>query len=329
MSLFDPEESTTIDNTSIQLPINDGDWGSLPSSYVDAVPQYGYAKRALDSINIGTTVPDVDLMIVSSVDREYPRGNYPVQLGVLSLGAPDLNQSFSVGRDTPNVNGTFVSSYLYTDGRIPSYSFGMHIGSAAYHIPGSLMLGFKFQKDSSNTHTIDIKVPFALLNLTLDYPLVDRPTPYFPCMPTNRTYGLGRAFLQAAFVGVNWGNGVGSWFLAQCPIDAFNGDYIRRRNRHHRLQELVGEDLGGPLEGALRRRRRRRQVAQRRQRAQWRERSFRRGEGWHRGWMRAGRSARHRRCCFRVDAAASAWSSSTGALRYGQEFDSSATAVCA
>ena len=30
-------------------------------------------------------------------------------------------------------------------------------------------------------------------------------------------YTLGRAFLQAAFVGVNWEPDVGLWFLAQAP----------------------------------------------------------------------------------------------------------------
>lgn len=78
-------------------------------------------------------------------------------------------------------------------------------------------LTFRLRKDSSNTQSIDINVPFVLLSLTLEYPLVSQPTQYFPCMPTNGTYGLGRAFLQAAFVGVNWGDGVGSWFLAQAP----------------------------------------------------------------------------------------------------------------
>jgi hypothetical protein len=57
------------------------------------------------------------------------------------------------------------------------------------------------------------------LNLTLQAPLVDADTPYFPCMPTSNNYLLGRSFLQAAFVAVNWGTGegAGNWFLAQAP----------------------------------------------------------------------------------------------------------------
>ena len=66
---------------------------------------------------------------------------------------------------------------------------------------------------------ITVKVPFQLLNLTLDSPLIDKPTQYFPCTTPqdSSTYTLGRAFLQAAFIGVNWDQGLGQWFLAQAP----------------------------------------------------------------------------------------------------------------
>lgn len=69
-----------------------------------------------------------------------------------------------------------------------------------------------------------INVPFSLLNLTLSTPIIATPTQYLPLQPgqgPSRNYEFGRAFLQAAFVGVNWetadndGNGV--WFLAQAP----------------------------------------------------------------------------------------------------------------
>ncbi|KAJ5908060.1 hypothetical protein N7495_000742 [Penicillium taxi] len=80
-------------------------------------------------------------------------------------------------------------------------------------------LSFMFQKDSTNNQNITIKVPFSLLNLTLEAPLVDSDTSYFPCFPTNESYTLGRAFLQAAFIGENYasGDGNGAWFLAQAP----------------------------------------------------------------------------------------------------------------
>ncbi|PWY78243.1 hypothetical protein BO70DRAFT_397494 [Aspergillus heteromorphus CBS 117.55] len=84
-------------------------------------------------------------------------------------------------------------------------------------VTASTYLGFTFRKDFLNDANMTIKVPFALLNLTLDTPLVDNPTPYFPCMGTDGTYVLGRAFLQAAFVGVNRGTGTKNWFLGQAP----------------------------------------------------------------------------------------------------------------
>jgi hypothetical protein len=80
-------------------------------------------------------------------------------------------------------------------------------------------LSFLFRKDSTNNQNITIKVPFVLLNLTLQSPLVNEETPYFPCYPSDNIYSLGRAFLQAAFVAEDFGtgDGYGTWFLAQAP----------------------------------------------------------------------------------------------------------------
>ncbi|GES65137.1 aspartic protease [Aspergillus terreus] len=327
--LFDPAQSSTYDDSSIMLAPNGG-WSNILYGYTNAVPIYAEAKRALDSIDIGgSVVPSADLITISQGYQIYPEGNeYPLQVGVLSLGSPEINQTFTTS-GVP-INGTFVTSHLYETGTIPSYSYGMHIGSAALNIPGSLYLGgydrsrvigevssqpvdggacpiqlvdidigvaagaspwnsssmtgllmqgnasmasgvkvnmdptnpyiylphsscdavaaklpvtynsalglyfwntdsplytriitspsylaFTFLKNGANTAHITIKVPFALLNLTLDAPLVSQPTPYFPCMGTDSDLALGRAFLQAAFMGVHWSKG--RWFLAQAP----------------------------------------------------------------------------------------------------------------
>ncbi|KAL8742226.1 MAG: hypothetical protein Q9190_005260 [Brigantiaea leucoxantha] len=61
---------------------------------------------------------------------------------------------------------------------------------------------------------ITIKVPFQLLNLTLQPPIVDAPTQYFPCKPDS-SYVLGRAFLQAAFFGFEFENNLS--YIAQAP----------------------------------------------------------------------------------------------------------------
>ncbi|OOF98652.1 hypothetical protein ASPCADRAFT_204437 [Aspergillus carbonarius ITEM 5010] len=84
--------------------------------------------------------------------------------------------------------------------------------SAAY-------LAFTFNNNGVNNQNFTIKVPFSQLNLTLQEPLVDQNTTYFPCFLSDSTPVFGRAFLQSAFVGVNWfeGNNTGTWFLAQAP----------------------------------------------------------------------------------------------------------------
>ncbi|KAI4247276.1 MAG: hypothetical protein L6R40_001619 [Gallowayella cf. fulva] len=80
-------------------------------------------------------------------------------------------------------------------------------------------LSFRFRAPNRQLEDLTIKVPFALLNLTLEQPLVNSPTLYFPCQPPqgSSTYALGRAFLQAAFIGIVWNENSGHWYLAQAP----------------------------------------------------------------------------------------------------------------
>lgn len=79
-------------------------------------------------------------------------------------------------------------------------------------------LAFVFQNAGNGNLTI--KVPFQLLNLTLEAPIVTPTQRYFPCRPFyandhSGSYFLGKAFLQAAFIGINWQ--VEKFFLAQAP----------------------------------------------------------------------------------------------------------------
>ncbi|KAI0171927.1 acid protease [Hypoxylon sp. FL1284] len=77
------------------------------------------------------------------------------------------------------------------------------------------VLEFIFYR-GSNTKTVTISVPFQHLNLTLDAPLVDQKTQYFPCYTgPSKSFTLGRAFLQDAFVSANWDKK--RWWLAQAP----------------------------------------------------------------------------------------------------------------
>ncbi len=79
-------------------------------------------------------------------------------------------------------------------------------------------LAFVFSISGANNLTI--KIPFQLLNLTLDNPIATPPVPYFPCKPFHAAdgsnhYFFGKAFLQAAFLGMNWEKS--QFFLAQAP----------------------------------------------------------------------------------------------------------------
>ncbi|TQN70154.1 hypothetical protein CSHISOI_05312 [Colletotrichum shisoi] len=88
-------------------------------------------------------------------------------------------------------------------------------GASPRIVSSASTLSFTFLTDS-NTKTVTIRVPFTHLNLTLSDPLVESPVPYFPCFTGGRgTYNLGRAFLQDAFLGANWGQS--KWWLAQAP----------------------------------------------------------------------------------------------------------------
>lgn len=271
----------------------------------------------------GQTVWNATLATCDTGHITYPNGEIGgVPLGSLSLGAPEMNQTFTLNDEVEdNINAPLFAAQLFQDGYIPSYSYGLHIGSASFDYPGSLAFGgynkgrviepvtsfrnesalklldigmgveygaspFKFERREELLSTgvsdaraeplapylslpsktcdniasllpvtydpvlkyylwdtddqlytkivtspaylsfafpssrgdpdnVIIKVPFALLNLTLDHPISESPKQYFPCVPYEHGIILGRAFLQAAFLGRNWRSGT-SW-LAQAP----------------------------------------------------------------------------------------------------------------
>ncbi|KAI9699964.1 MAG: hypothetical protein M1836_002498 [Candelina mexicana] len=82
-------------------------------------------------------------------------------------------------------------------------------------------LSFIFASSPNHTAKTTINVHFGLLNLRLQPPLTTSPTAYFPCSPftpsvgSQPVYQLGRAFLQAAFLGQDLD--FGTSFLAQAP----------------------------------------------------------------------------------------------------------------
>ncbi len=336
--LFTPEDSDSIDNTSIQLQTESTGVRGYWSDSAQGI-DFSDASSIMDDLQLspggdtGSVVANLSIVMYSNVSIANPDGStYPPQLGQMSLGAPNINQTFTRGGGEPAVNASLIPTYLGLHKVIPSASVGLHIGSAAFNLPLSLWFGgydaarisgpvsthsyadnpsnrfnldlfdvgigvdnggspFSYPKkdgllasgNSSITNSIPIdmnlaapymnlpnstcaaiaqelpvtynakyglyfwnvedpqytkivtsptflsftfdnefivKVPFQLLNLTLDAPMIPTPTQYFPCQPpqdaTSQVYSLGRAFLQAAFIGVDWASN-GQWFLAQAP----------------------------------------------------------------------------------------------------------------
>ena len=91
-------------------------------------------------------------------------------------------------------------------------------------------LGFVFPSVSGNTANTTIKIPFKLLNLTLEAAAsgLDSDRAYLPLMETDvggdlgLDILLGRAFLQGAFMGTNWA--YNKSFLAQAPGPGGDGE---------------------------------------------------------------------------------------------------------
>lgn len=341
--LFNPEVSRTLDNTSIQYSTRDEgfniDWT------MGALRIGGKSHFAMDRLNLhatadrSQTIPNAAARLINEASIHLPDGTqYPPQVGQLALGAAEVNQTFDRGAGIPPINASLVSGYLWAKKKIPSSSYGLHVGSATLGPPLSLWIGgydqsrvvgpvssqsydgdhaftidlldisigvdqgaspfpfrarenilaeknssivnslsvainpagpylvlptstcaaiardlpvtfneryglyfwdvddsrytkiisspsylsFIFRASGTSATNLTVKVPFQLLNLTIEAPLIQEPTPYFPCSPPQLIndwfqFSLGRTFLQAAFFGVNWNQGVGKWFLAQAP----------------------------------------------------------------------------------------------------------------
>lgn len=133
----------------------------------------------------------------------------------------------------PMGNCEAIANYLPVSWRDDIKYYVWNVQDPLYHsiVSSSAYLAFAFA-DAEN-RSITIKLPFSLLNLTLDSPIVTEPTQYFPCQSSNTTYGyweLGRAFLQGAFVSFNYDTNV-SYFSqapgpdpAQSVIQTIDGD---------------------------------------------------------------------------------------------------------
>ncbi|KAL4785901.1 putative aspartic-type endopeptidase [Aspergillus varians] len=122
-----------------------------------------------------------------------------------------------------SVTGFFPVSF---DSGLGLYIWDVNSADYTNLTSSPVYVSFTFNKDGSAAQNMTVRVPLQLLTLTLQEPLVeDRNLTYFPCFPSTDTPVLGRAFLQAAFVGVNWAEGTnnGSWILGQAPGPGLQG----------------------------------------------------------------------------------------------------------
>ena len=142
--LFNPDESVTLDETSIHYNKNlSGNTSELAYelAYGAMLLSYTNTTPIRDQLRIANyDVPDFSAKMYSSLTMVYSGEEYPIQVGELSLG-PIANQSFSVGG--PTTNASLIPGFFDAQNLIPSNSYGLHIGigAEAHKLDLSLMLG--------------------------------------------------------------------------------------------------------------------------------------------------------------------------------------------
>lgn len=211
-----------IGSASLNLPMSLWFGGYDPTRVFGQISSLPSHNSDLDNFLI-------DLLDISiGVDHGGSPFPYKYRQGILAAGNSSVSQAIPVAMDP-------AAPYLYLpkstcmaitedlpvtyNVKYGLYFWNLHDPRYQQIVTSPSYLGFTFRTPSLSTRNLTIKVPFALLNLTLQAPLVENPTPYFPCQTPqmSSTYGLGRAFLQAAFIGVDWDLGLGKWYLAQAP----------------------------------------------------------------------------------------------------------------
>ncbi|KAG9202520.1 hypothetical protein G6514_004258 [Epicoccum nigrum] len=201
--------------------------GSAFHNYAGSLTFGGYDKGRLigpyTSFNEAPTLLDVTLGVITGGSP----WDFTNRTGLLisntsqttTLEAlPDPRQTYihlpgktceEIAKHLPITFDTKLKYWLWDTSK-PEYS--AIVSSPSY-------LGFVFPPAPGASTNVTIKVPFSLLNLTLDKPITQKPMAYFPCQsyePSDgEPYILGRAFLQAAFLGRNWNRQI-SW-LGQAP----------------------------------------------------------------------------------------------------------------
>ncbi|KAL8992900.1 MAG: hypothetical protein Q9169_006754 [Polycauliona sp. 2 TL-2023] len=196
----------------------------------------GYdSSRVLGSVSSQPYTGDqflIDLLEVGlGVDNGASPFPFPQKQDVLREGNDTIGDSVQVSLEPlapylhlPQSTCDAIASYLPVSYQSKYNLYFWNTTDPLYEplVRSPSFLSFTFRAPSLPEAKLTIKVPFQLLNLTLQAPMIDTPTQYFPCRsPAFGThpsaYALGRAFLQAAFLAVKWDPNNGQWSLSQAP----------------------------------------------------------------------------------------------------------------
>ena len=207
-------------------------YGSASLNAVGSLTWGGYDQSRVlgDVASFNLEVRDQNNMILSLLDVQIgvENGSSPFNAssftGLLQLNSsvdqptniiPNVPYMYmapktcaAIAQHLPVVLSSYTNLYIWNT---TDPQFERIINSPSY-------LAFVFA--TSGIGNLTIKVPFQLLNLTLDTAIVSPPQQYFPCQPFHASdgsnhYVFGKAFLQAAFLGMNWQQS--KFFVAQAP----------------------------------------------------------------------------------------------------------------
>ncbi|KAI4261749.1 MAG: hypothetical protein L6R42_003055 [Xanthoria sp. 1 TBL-2021] len=182
---------------------------------------YSGDQLLIDLLEVGIGVDDGD--------SPFP---FAQKQGILRQGNASIGDSVQVSLDPlapylhlPQSTCAAIASYLPVSYQSKYKLYFWNTKDPRYEplVRSPSFLSFTFRAPSLPQAELVIKVPFQLLNLTLQAPMIDTPTQYFPCRSPQAGgthlsgYALGRAFLQAAFLAVNWDPNDGQWSLGQAP----------------------------------------------------------------------------------------------------------------
>ncbi|ERF73827.1 hypothetical protein EPUS_05532 [Endocarpon pusillum Z07020] len=208
--------------------------GSVHASIPGSLVFGGYdMARVISDINTAQSPGGIGELFISLLDISIgvAKGGSPFSFRRMDGLLQTQNSSITEIKVRPNPTVPYLHLPGNTCDSITAYlpvgfvpSLGLYIwntDSPQYRtiISSPAFLAFTF-KQTGSLNNFTINVPFFLLNLTLTPPLVEVATPCFPCRPfepnsEDEEYHLGRAFLQAAFIGMNWSNRL--WWMAQAP----------------------------------------------------------------------------------------------------------------